>query len=285
MNTKLATESVEPFAARAPAASLNGEAPRGRPATDRRRLELLGIPIDAGDPPAIVRTVLSWGRGATPRAVMRVNPDVVNTSRRLPELRRALGSADLLYCDSLGVRLAARALNLPVPPRMTPADWVWELAASCASSARSLYLVGAEPPLAREAAARLTRRHPALHIAGAYHGYADVESPQNLRLLEDINAKRPNIVLVGMGTPKQELWSTRYAAELDVDVLWTVGGAFHDIAGRPRRPARILAGNGPEWVLRLAIERRRVLRQQLVGNAAFVSHVMADARRRRGASR
>ena len=282
---KLATESVEPLAARASAPSLNGELPPRSAPTESRRLELFGIPIEVADPPEILRTILSWGRGATAHGVMRVNPRVVNSSRRLPELRRALGSADLVYCDSVGVRLAARALELPVPPRMTPAEWVWDLAASCASSARSLYLVGAEPPLARQAAARLTRRNPDLHIAGAYHGYADAESPQNLRLIEDINTKRPDIVLVGMGTPKQELWSTRYAAELDVNVVWTVGGVFDAIAGRARRPGRILAGNGPEWMLRLAIERQRALRRHLVGNAAFASHVMAEARRRRAASR
>src|SRR5256885_1432809 len=78
---------------------------------------------------------------------------------------------------------------------------------------------GAARPLAAGAADALTRWYPRLRIVGSHHGYAEPGSPQDERALEDINASGADIVLVGMGTPKQELWVDRYADRVDADVL------------------------------------------------------------------
>jgi N-acetylglucosaminyldiphosphoundecaprenol N-acetyl-beta-D-mannosaminyltransferase len=281
---RLAAEALEPSAARAPTDTPAGASGPQLSAVDRPCSNLFGIAIELSQPAEMLRTILGWERGATPHQVMYVNAHVVNQSRELPELARALSNADLVYCDGYGVRLAARALDVPVPHRMTGADWVWGLAALCESSERSLYLLGADPPLAREAAARLVRWYPRLRIAGSYHGYAELDSHQNQRLIEDINAKQPDIVLVGMGTPKQELWADRYAAQLDVDVVWTVGALFDYIAGRVPRAPRMLADNGLEWIFRLAIEPHRMWRRYLIGNPVFLSRVLGEARRRRAST-
>ncbi|MDQ6750576.1 MAG: WecB/TagA/CpsF family glycosyltransferase [Actinomycetota bacterium] len=281
---RLAAQALEPPPEGTPTSAVDGGAGRQLFPTDRPRSNLFGIAIELSQPAEMLRTILAWERAATPHQVMYVNAHVVNQSRELPELERALSNADLVYCDGYGVRLAARALDVPVPHRMTGADWVWGLAALCESSGRSLYLLGADPPLAREAAARLVRWYPRLHIAGSYHGYAELDSPQNQRLIEDINAKAPDIVLVGMGTPKQELWADRYASQLDVGVVWTVGALFDYIAGRVPRAPRMLADNGLEWIFRLAIEPHRMWRRYLIGNPVFLSRVLGEARRRRVAS-
>jgi N-acetylglucosaminyldiphosphoundecaprenol N-acetyl-beta-D-mannosaminyltransferase len=214
--------------------------------------------------------------------VMYVNAHVVNESRAVPELRRALETADLVYCDGYGVRLAARVLEVPVPHRMTGADWVWGLAAMCEMSGSSLYLLGSDPPVARDAATRLQRWYPDLRIAGAHHGYFDLDSPHNERVIEDINARQPDIVLVGMGTPKQELWIQRYGDRLDADVLWTVGALLDYIAGRVPRAPRWLADNGLEWIWRLAIEPHRMWRRYLLGNPKFLSRVFTERQRAKG---
>src|SRR5512139_1191693 len=97
--------------------ALEGE---GQPAS-----RVLGIPIELAHPADMLRTITGWVGSGTPHRVMYVNAHVVNQSRANPELRRALARADLVYCDGYGVRLAARALEVPVPHRMTGADWVW----------------------------------------------------------------------------------------------------------------------------------------------------------------
>jgi N-acetylglucosaminyldiphosphoundecaprenol N-acetyl-beta-D-mannosaminyltransferase len=246
----------------------------------RRQARILDIPIELADPADMLRTITGWVGGGRTRRVMYVNAHVVNQSRALPELHETLRAADLVYCDGYGVRLAARVLHAPVPHRMTGADWVWGLAALCETAGQSLYLLGSDPPIAREAAARLQRWYPRLTVAGSHHGYFELDSVHNERVIEDINAHAPDIVLVGMGTPKQELWIERYGDRVHADVLWTVGALLDYIAGRVPRAPRWLADNGLEWIFRLAIEPHRMWRRYLLGNPVFLSRVMAEARER-----
>ena len=242
---------------------------------------LFDIPVEIAEPAEMLRTITGWVGSGEQHRVMYVNAHVVNQSRALPDLAAALRTADLVYCDGYGVRLAARTFDQPVPHRMTGADWVWGLAALCQAEDKSLYLLGADPTLARAAADRLRRWYPRLRIAGSHHGYAELGSAQNERVIEDINAANPDIVLVGMGTPKQELFVDRYADRLGADVLWTVGAMFDYIAGRVPRAPRWLADNGLEWIFRLAIEPHRMWRRYLLGNPAFLWMVAEEARARR----
>jgi N-acetylglucosaminyldiphosphoundecaprenol N-acetyl-beta-D-mannosaminyltransferase len=250
-------------------------------AVERPCSVLFDLPVELAEPAEMLRTITGWVGKGERRRVMYVNAHVVNQARAQPQLAAALGTADLVYCDGYGVRLAARTLDVPVPHRMTGADWVWGLAALCEAEDKSLYLLGADPTLARAAADRLQRWYPRLRIAGSHHGYAELGSAQNERVIEDINAANPDIVLVGMGTPKQELFIDRYADRLGADVLWTVGALFDYIAGRVPRAPRWLADNGLEWIFRLAIEPHRMWRRYLLGNPAFLWMVAEEARARR----
>jgi N-acetylglucosaminyldiphosphoundecaprenol N-acetyl-beta-D-mannosaminyltransferase len=257
-------------------ASDGGRGPLG-PAP-RPSSSIFDIPIDLAQPGELLQTISGWASEHRTRRVMYVNAHVVNQSRVTPGLGEALRRADVVYCDGYGVRLAARVLDRPVPHRMTGADWIWGLATLCERSQQGLYLLGSEPPIAREAAARLRRRYPSLDVVGAHHGFFDLDSPHNERVIEDINEHGPRIVLVGMGTPKQELWVDRYADQLDGAVVWTVGALFDYVSGHTPRAPRWLADNGFEWIFRLAIEPHRMWRRYLLGNPVFLSRVLSEAR-------
>jgi N-acetylglucosaminyldiphosphoundecaprenol N-acetyl-beta-D-mannosaminyltransferase len=250
---------------------------RDSPAQSR----IFNIPVDLAQPAELLERITGWvGDGAPARRVMYVNAHVLNRSLAVPALRGALEHADLVYCDGYGVRLAAKALDVAIPHRMTGADWVWGLAAMCEASDQSIYLLGSEPGVAAQAARRLHRWYPRLHVAGTHHGYFEPGSAHDDRVVEDINERRPDIVLVGMGTPKQELWVQHNAHRLDAGVLWTVGALFDVVSGRVPRAPSWLADNGLEWIFRLAIEPQRMWRRYLLGNPVFVSRVMAQARER-----
>ncbi len=247
--------------------------------TSRPSAAIFDIPIDLAPPTELLRTISGWAAERQTSRVMYVNAHVVNQSRTTLRLARALRRADLVYCDGYGVRLAARVLNRPVPHRMTGADWIWDLAALCELSGQPIYLLGSEPPIAAEAASRLRRSYPRLDVVGSHHGYFDLDSPHNARVIEDIRAHSPRIVLVGMGTPKQELWVDRYAEHLDGAVVWTVGALFDYVSGHTPRAPRWLADNGLEWIFRLAIEPTRMWRRYLIGNPIFLTRVASEARR------
>jgi N-acetylglucosaminyldiphosphoundecaprenol N-acetyl-beta-D-mannosaminyltransferase len=244
----------------------------------RASSSIFDIPIDLGAPVELLSTVTGWAGEGRTRRVMYVNAHVVNRSRVNPRLGDALRRADLVYCDGYGVRLAARALHRDVPHRMTGADWIWDLAMLCELSGQSIYLLGSEPPTAHEAAARLRRFYPHLNVVGAHHGYFELGTPHAERVVEDIVARRPQLVLVGMSTPKQELWADRYADQLGGAVVWTVGALFDYVSGHTPRAPRWLADNGLEWIFRLAIEPRRMWRRYLIGNPVFLSRVLAESK-------
>src|SRR3954470_14927912 len=148
---------------------------------------IFDIPVDLARPGELLERITGWvSRGDRGRRVMYVNAHVLNQSLEQPGLRDALHAADLVYCDGYGVRLAAKALEVQIPHRMTGADWIWDLAALCEAAGLSVYLLGSEPGYAGEASGRLLARHPRLQIVGSHHGYFEVGSPHDERVVEEI---------------------------------------------------------------------------------------------------
>ena len=252
----------------------------GRPTPLGEASRLFELSIETSPPARLLRTIIHWAEAGHRARVAYVNAHVINQSFDNPDVRRALLASDLVYCDGYGVRLAAKTIGLPVPHRMTGADWIWGVAALCEAAGRSLYLLGSEPGTAAEAAAELKRWYPTLQITGSHHGYFELGGPHDQRVLEHINERQPDILLVGMGTPQQELWVQRHFDDLDATVVWTVGALFEYVSGRIRRAPHWMSDNGLEWIFRLAVEPRRMWRRYLLGNPVFLRRVIEERRER-----
>jgi N-acetylglucosaminyldiphosphoundecaprenol N-acetyl-beta-D-mannosaminyltransferase len=174
--------------------------------------------------------------------------------------------------------LAARLLGGRIPERITYADWAWRLAAFAEAEGLSLFLLGARPGVAEVAARRLRALHPDLDIAGVSHGHFDHEpgSPQNEAVLREVNAARPDILLVGLGMPLQERWLMENRRRIEAGVALTGGAVFDYLSGGLRRGPRVLTDNGFEWLARLIIEPRRLWRRYLLGNPLFLLRVLGQ---------
>jgi N-acetylglucosaminyldiphosphoundecaprenol N-acetyl-beta-D-mannosaminyltransferase len=245
---------------------------------------LFGIDVQTAAPADLLRMILAYTQKGGRHRVAYVNAHVLNQTFTNPDLRRALEASDLIYCDGYGVRLAARLIGLPVPHRMTGADWIWGAASLCQESGLSLYLLGSDPGAAEAAAGVLRRWYPRLVVNGTHHGYFEAGTPHSERVVEHIAEHRPDVLLVGTGTPQQELWVDRYFDRLDAGVVWTVGALFDYLSGRTPRAPHWLADHGFEWIFRLAIEPRRMWRRYLLGNPAFLWRVWEERRRDRSRS-
>ena len=136
-----------------------------------------------------------------------------------------------------------------------------------------------------QAAAALRRWYPRLDVEGTHHGYFEIGSPHSERVLEHISEHRPDILLVGMGTPQQELWVDRYCDRVEAGVVWTVGALFDYLSGRTPRAPHWISDHGFEWIFRLVVEPRRMWRRYLLGNPAFLHRVWGERRRARGPGR
>lgn len=210
--------------------------------------------------------------------VLNANAHCLNLCYEDPELRGFLNGADVVFCDGAGVMLAARLLGGRIPERITYADWAWRLAAFAEAQGFSMYLLGARPGVAEEAARRLRAWHPDLEIVGVRHGFFDhaAGSPENESVVEEVNAARPDILLVGLGMPLQEYWLMENRDRLEVGVALTGGAVFDYVSGRLRRGPRVLTDNGFEWLARLLVEPRRLWRRYLLGNFLFLLRVLGQ---------
>ncbi len=238
----------------------------------RATVRLLGVTIDAVDTGGLLARVLELLDSGARSTVTYANADCLLKATRDREYRRALNSADLVYADGVGVVLGAKLWGCRIPGRSTGADFMPGFCREFARRGSRLFLLGARPGVAAEAAAALARQAPGLVVAGTRHGYFGAEESE--RIVDEINAARPDVLLVGLGAPAQELWIARNAGRLDARVVWGVGGLFDFLSGRTRRGPKWLWDHGFEWLCRLIVEPRRLWRRYVLGQARFLLVVL-----------
>jgi len=210
------------------------------------------------------------------RIVLNANARAIALAQSMPDFRAALNAADVVFCDGYGVLLAARLLGARLPQRITYADWIDPFADFSARRGLSWYFLGAAPGVAEAAAERLRARHPDLRIVGTHHGHYDLRGPENKGVIAHINILRPDVTFVGFGMPTQELWIQRHAPHLETRVLLSAGACFDYVSGRLRRGPRWMTDHGLEWLARILIEPRRLLRRYVVDLAGFARAVLAQ---------
>jgi N-acetylglucosaminyldiphosphoundecaprenol N-acetyl-beta-D-mannosaminyltransferase len=185
-----------------------------------------------------------------------VTPNSVSlfNARKYPALLDAYCKADLVIADGIGIVWAARLLGVPLAERVTGIDLTEALLGQASADGYRVFLLGGQDGVAVRAAHRLQKRFPGLDIVGTHHGYfTDDEN-----LLARITAAQPQIILVGMGVPKQERWMTRYANKLNVPVMIGLGGGLDIFAGDSLRASSRWQRLGLEWLYRILHQPRRV---------------------------
>jgi N-acetylglucosaminyldiphosphoundecaprenol N-acetyl-beta-D-mannosaminyltransferase len=201
------------------------------------------------------------------------NVHCINVARHDASYRDIVRGADLVYCDGTGVQLGALLAGQQAPERMTGADWIDDLCQLAVREGLSLFLLGGAAGSADDAARALRHRYPGLQIAGVAPGY-DVTR----EAIDRVNRVQPDILLVGMGTPRQEKWIHAHRAELHPPVVWAVGALFDFVSGRIPRGPRLLTEHGFEWLCRLVAEPRKLWRRYLIGNPLFLWAVIREYR-------
>ena len=137
------------------------------------------------------------------------------------------------------------------------------------------YFYGGAPGVADTLRAKLTARFPGLEVAGTFSPPYHAPTPDELSTLRaEITRLRPDVIWIGLGTPKQEKFMAEHAATLDAAVLIGVGAAFDFHSGRVRQAPRWLQRSGFEWLFRLCTEPRRLAARYLITNPLFVLHVL-----------
>jgi exopolysaccharide biosynthesis WecB/TagA/CpsF family protein len=198
------------------------------------------------------------------------NAHTVNLAEKDDEFAAALAKAKVLN-DGVGVDLASRLLHGgPFPANLCGTDFVPAILSASPSSLR-LFVVGSAAGVAEKAGEVLAKLGPGHKVVGAHHGFFSADQEEEVRAM--IISAEPNLVLVGMGQPRQELWASCNFESFPA-VTICVGALLEFAAGTVPRAAHWMRTARMEWVHRLICEPRRLWRRYLVGNVAFIARVL-----------
>lgn len=212
-----------------------------------------------------------------PGLIAYVNAHTLNLASASPSYKALLQSADLVLNDGSGVSIAARMKGRRFPENLNGSDFNPKILELAARKRWKVYLLGAGPGVADEAAAKLKARIPGLDVVGTRDGYFDRSNDHEVAAA--IAATGADLLMVAMGNPLQEEW---LAANLEATgcKLGVGVGAFFDFsAERVKRAPAWMNRWGIEWIYRILQEPGRLWRRYVVGNPAFLWRVFRESRR------
>ncbi|MGI6605056.1 MAG: WecB/TagA/CpsF family glycosyltransferase [Firmicutes bacterium] len=245
------------------------------------RVWVLGVPVDRVSTAEALGIIESWLNGTGPHLVFTPNAEIIARAQDNRDLKQALAQADLTVPDGIGVVLAARLLGAPVPERVPGIELLEELMARAAQRGDKVFFFGGRPGIAEEAARRLKARWPSLRVVGTQHGYFQKE--EEGAILEAIDRAAPDILVVALGAPKQELWLTAHRGRLAAKVALGVGGSLDVMAGQVKRAPSAFRRLGLEWFYRLLSQPSRWRRGLQLPR--FLLLVLGEILARRGTKR
>jgi len=218
------------------------------------RIDVLGVAFDSLTMEQAVLRAHEVLDGGGKAYIVTPNPEIVWMCRRDDRLRHVINGAELVLPDGIGIILGAKILKTPLLSKIAGIDFAGALFAEMAGN--SVYLLGAKPGVAEEAGRRLSAKYPGLVIAGVSDGYFTDDGP----VIETINAASPDVLLVCMGAPRQELWISENLGRLNAKLCMGLGGSLDVYAGVVKRAPTFLQKLGLEWFYRLLREPRRIKR-------------------------
>jgi N-acetylglucosaminyldiphosphoundecaprenol N-acetyl-beta-D-mannosaminyltransferase len=221
---------------------------------------VLGCRVDAIGRDAAVACVAALANSDAPGLVVTLGVEMVMAAQRDAAFRDTINHAALVTCDSIGLLLASKLRGGPLTERVTGVELVDALAARSASAGDvRMYLLGGGGDTAQRAGEALQRTHPGAVVSGARDGYFHPDESDAVAAA--IRASGANVLLAGMGFPKQEFWLARYLAATGCGAGIGIGGSLDVYAGNVVRAPAFFRRTGLEWAHRLGKEPHRWRRQ------------------------
>jgi N-acetylglucosaminyldiphosphoundecaprenol N-acetyl-beta-D-mannosaminyltransferase len=236
------------------------------------RIEILGIPVDAINVGDAIATIEHWLEQRTPSRYVCIRDahGVIKAQNDL-NLRDIHDKADLVTPDGMPLVWLSRWLGSTRVERVYGPDLMRTISARSAARGYRHFYFGGTPGVADRLAATLVAAYPGLNVVGtSCPPFRPLTAQEDAELVAKINAAAPDIVWVGLGTPKQEYWMASHVGSLNASVLIGVGAAFDFLAGTKKQAPAWMQRSGLEWLFRLMSEPRRLWRRYAVVIPTFI---------------
>ena len=239
------------------------------------RINVLGVGFDNITMDQAVAEGMRLLRSEGAHYVVTPNPEIVETCREDREAMEAVNAADLVIADGVGVVYGAKILGTPLKGRLPGIEFAQHMMERMAQEGGKLFLLGAKPGVAEQAAQRLQSQYPGLRIVGTHDGYFQEDGP----VVETIRASGADAVFVCLGAPKQEKWMHKNGQATGAHLLVGLGGCLDVFSGAVERSPEIFQRLGLEWFHRLLKNPSRIGRMMKL--PLFLIHVAGEKRKRR----
>lgn len=234
------------------------------------RINVLGVGFDNVTMDEAVERGMAMLHSEGAHYVVTPNPEIVEVCRTNAAANAAVNGADLVLPDGIGIIKGAAMLGTPLKERTPGIEFAAHMLEKMAGEGRALYLLGAKPGVAEQAAEKLQNRYPGLVIAGTHDGYFQEDAP----VVEEIRRSGADCVFVCLGAPKQEFWMKKNGAATGAHLLCGLGGSLDVFAGTVERAPKFWCDHGLEWFYRLCKEPRRIGRMMKL--PLFLLHVQKE---------
>lgn len=235
--------------------------------SDKKRLNVLGVGVDTASMEEAAKRLVSAMDGDSVYSVYTPNSEIILYAYKNKDYRDLLNRGDMVTPDGIGVVHASKILKRPLPERVGGFDLANLVLDKIAGTGKSVYLFGGKPGVAEAAAKKICALYPGTNICGTADGYFDEEKEQDI--LKDINEKRPDLLFVCLGFPKQEIWIDTHKKELGAKVCMGIGGSLDVFAGTVKRAPEGFQKLGLEWLYRLIKQPSRFVRMLALPKFGF----------------
>ena len=235
------------------------------------RVDVLGVGVSAINMDIAIDVIDRWITSGTRHYVCITGVHGVMESQRDEALRRIHNEAGLVTPDGMPLVWLSRWRGWRNTSRVYGPDLMLALCERSLATGYRHYFYGGQPGVPEQLARRLQQRFPGLTVTGTFSPpFRPLSDAEETEIVARINDARPDIVWVGLGTPKQERWMSQHVSRLHASALIGVGAAFDLHAGLRRQAPSWMQRSGLEWLFRLGQEPRRLWRRYLVNNPLFL---------------
>jgi len=209
------------------------------------KIDVLGVHVDNVSMEEAVKKAEGFLNNKTANLIVTPNPEIIIASQKDIDLKNIINNASLAPADGVGLMVAARLMGRKFKKRIPGIDLMMKIANIAKEKGYGIFLFGGEPGVAEAAAKKL-----GANVKGVFHGY----SKSDQMAIDKIKQAKPDILFIGLGSPRQEKWASKHLKELNIPLVMCVGGSLDVISGRKRRAPFIMRIAGIEWLWRLILE-------------------------------
>lgn len=241
-------------------------------------INVSGVKINMVQMPEIISSIEAWiaAKSFGNYIVVSNAYDLVMNSQD-EKIKQSVNSSNLTIPDGFSLVMLGRLHGYSLKKRTYGPDLMFEFLKLAETKGYSNFFYGSTPETLTLLVNNLKRRLPNLNIAGTLSPpFRELSAEEKKEQIEIINQAKPDVVWVGLGTPKQQLWMYEHKSKLSVPVMVGTGAAFDFLAGSKPQAPKWMRDNGFEWLFRLFTEPRRLWKRYLVGNLTFLLLYMKE---------